>query len=154
MSNTFPNAIPIVLQVGGVTVFDGNIHLSDLLKVITTQPETVKSAIYKSTALSEEQMRQLMTKVDQKTVLFLKRIASNDGSITFGEMCQIFDIKEWSGFSSRFGKGLTKALRHMTGDATASLVWWVDDEWGIDDDPDGEVYIDGPALQALKAVAA
>ncbi|KAF2715900.1 hypothetical protein K431DRAFT_308227 [Polychaeton citri CBS 116435] len=153
MSNTLKTAIPVVLQVGGVTVFNGEIHLSDLLKVITNQPSS-KSIIHKSTALNEDQMRQLMTKVDQKTVVFLKRIATNDGSITFREMCQIFDITEWSGFSSRFGKGLTKALRHMTNDATAALVWWVDEEWGTDSDPDGEVYIDGPSLQSLKAVAA
>lgn len=154
MINTPVHAIPVSIQVGEATIFSGTLNLGELLKVITQQPSMVKSAIYKSSAISEEQMRHLMTRLDSKTVVFLKRLAANDGSITFREMCQIFDIKEWSGFSSRFGKGLTKALRHMTGDATASLIWWVDDEWSADNDPDGEVYIDGPSLQALKTVAA
>ena len=151
MLNLVHTAIPVVIQFGGATVFSGEVYLAALLAALTSRPDASRK-IYKSVGLSVEQMQQLLTKVDPKTVVFLKRIAENGGSITFAEMRQIFGIQDWTGFSSRFGKGLTKALRHMTGDASATLIWWIDEEWAVDDDPEGEVYLDGPALESLRVL--
>jgi hypothetical protein len=98
-----------------------------------------------------DQAQQLLRKIDPKTGDFLKVLAQNGGEITFGQMQQIFGIKEWEEFTSRFGKGLTRALRHLTDNSSAKLVWWDDYEWNSDDDPEGPVHVDGAALRSLRA---
>jgi len=143
------NQVPVILQVGGKTVFSGEININALLEAVLAQSSEPKK-VPKSTPLNAAQVRALASKVDPKTVQFLRQIAENNGAITFAEMCEIFAIKTWTEYASRYGKGLTRALRHLVNDPTASLVWWNDSEWTTDNDPEGEVYIDNPTLAALK----
>lgn len=70
---------------------------------------------------------------------------------TWAEMQRIFKIEgnEWSEFTSRHGKGITRALRNLTGGKFDALVYWNNDdiEWADDDWSNGKVYVDGQALK-------
>lgn len=149
MNETTTSSIPVSIEIGGKKVFSGHIfaeEIRDVLRVLTA----VTTYVSKSYPLTPEQATQLVRKIDTKTGDFLKALAANHGELTFGEMQRIFGIKDWNEYSSRFGKGLTRALRHLTGNSTAALVWWDDDEWAADNDPNGPVYLDGAALKSLR----
>lgn len=113
----------------------------------------------KSTPITVAQAKDLLSRIDTKSVQFLKQIAMNSGEIGWGEMRRIFGINdEWSEFSSSYGKGITRALRHLTNDKSARLVWWDDADWP-DDGRAGtwdhcKVFVDGPALKSLREAAA
>ncbi|SFM57172.1 hypothetical protein SAMN05216573_102605 [Bradyrhizobium sp. Rc3b] len=113
----------------------------------------------RSTPITVVQTQDLLSRIDAKSVQFLKQIAVNGGEISWGEMRRIFGISDaaaggWTEFSSSYGKGITRALRNLTGDKSARLVCWNDDDW-----PDGgragawddcKVFIDGLALKSLR----
>jgi hypothetical protein len=146
----------LVLSVDGQVVIDMNVNTALVPKLFQTLGgELVAHSIPKSTTVSKVQMQALLSRIDLKSVHFLKQLAANNGSITWGEMRAIFGIekkKDWSAFSAGYGKGITRALRHILQDKSARLVWWVDEDW--DDEVDWDsclVHIDGPALQALRA---
>lgn len=111
----------------------------------------------KSTPATEAQMKDLLSRIDQRSVQFLTAIAkSDDGAITWTKMREIFGIKEeddWAAYSGSFGKGITRAYRKILGDKTARLIWWIDADWDEHEwDSDMcSVYVDGPALLALRA---
>lgn len=113
----------------------------------------------RSTPASEAQMRDLLSRIDQRSADFLRAIARNrDGSIPWREMRTIFGIAkedDWAAYSGSFGKGITRAYRRIVGDNTAKLVWWNDADWDEADWNDDmcAVFVDGPALNALRAVA-
>ena len=146
------------LKVDGETVATMTLN-TEFLEQYLQKPLTINHAPpSRSTPMTEAEIKDLLSRIDVKSVDFLKRIAASDGSITWGEMRQIFgikDVKDWPAFSSGHGKGITRALRHVKGDKSARLVWWDDDEW--EEDPSQwdpcEVHVDGSALQALRAVA-
>jgi hypothetical protein len=150
MNNEAVPSIPLSLQVAGKTVFEGTIFpkvLQEIVKLAlqsSTMPE-------RSFPLTVDQAQQLLRNVDPKTVDFLRTLAANNGEITFSEMKEIFKIKEWVEYSSRFGKGLTRALRYLSKNGSATLVFWDDSEWESANDPEGCVYIDGKALASLQA---
>ena len=112
---------------------------------------TIGDSHHKSYPITVEQAKQLIREIDKKSADFLRTIAHNDGEATFKSMCEIFDIERWAEYSGSYGKGITRALRHMTDNSSASLIWWNDDEWVADEDPNGSVYIDGQALRSLQA---
>ncbi|CAA9533259.1 MAG: hypothetical protein AVDCRST_MAG31-2588 [uncultured Sphingomonas sp.] len=141
------NAIPFQFMIGGETVCEGKLHLRRLLSSTAQAPAATN---YKSFPISPAQAQQLLRKVDAKTVDFLRVLAEKQGEVSFGEMKKIFGIKEWSDFSTRYGKGLTRALRHLTDNSSATLLWWVDDEWKSNDDAEGPIYVDGTALKSLR----
>lgn len=149
MTDKSKNVIPIFFQVGGKVVFSGELDLAALVSAVAAVSSSPSN--YKSYPITEDQAQQLLRKIDAKTVDFLRALAQSGGELNFARMQQIFDIEKWADFSARFGKGLTRALRHLTNNSSASLVWWADDEWGSDNDPEGCVYIDGPALKSLQA---
>jgi hypothetical protein len=107
--------------------------------------------------MSKAQAQVLLSRVDEKSQHFLKQLAANDGAITWGEMRKIFGIVEeddWASFSAGYGKGITRALRNILQDKSARLVWRHDEDWNESQESDPcEVYIDGPALQALHEAA-
>lgn len=107
-----------------------------------------------STPATETQMRDLLSRIDQRSGQFLREIAaSDDGSITWVRMRTIFGIanNDWSAYSGSFGKGMTRAYRNILNDKTARLVWWIDANWDDWDDDMSAVYIDGAALVALRS---
>jgi hypothetical protein len=113
---------------------------------------------FQSTPASVEQMKQLLARIDERSVSFLKALASSkEGSLSWAEMRKIFGIKEednWNAYSGSFGKGITRAYRNILGDKTARLVWWIDKDWEEYDWDDDLccVYVDGQALQSLRSI--
>ena len=111
----------------------------------------------RSTPMTGEQARELLSKVDSKSARFLRQIAANGGKITWDDMRSIFGIAkkdDWNAYALSYGKGITRAFRHLLQNRSARLVWWIDKDWSTE--PWGSdlvaVYIDGPALQSLKSV--
>ena len=118
----------------------------------STSPDTVSP---RSTAMTKGQAEELLTKIDPRSARFLRKIAANNGKMTWEEMRSIFGIRgrtDWASYSGSYGRGITRAFRHLLKDRSASLVWWIDEDW--ENEPWGSdlvaVYVDGPALQALR----
>jgi hypothetical protein len=115
--------------------------------------------VSRSTPITVAQAQDLLSRIDTKSVRVLKQIAANHGDIEWGEMRRIFGINDgskagWIEFSTSYGRGVTRALRHLTNDKSARLIWWNDGEWPADG-PAGtwdhcKVFIDGPALTSLR----
>ena len=113
-------------------------------------------SIIKSTPMSKAQAQLLIARLDEKSAEFLRRIASNDGWITWGEMKQHFGVKEWGAFRSGPGNRITRALRDILDDKSARLVWREEHEWeGLEDGEDEvcKAHVDGAALVALREAA-
>jgi hypothetical protein len=137
-----------------------NMELNETLLTRLLGSVTAPIAVARSTPITLAQTEALLSRIDGRSVQFLKQIAANNGKIAWGEMRRIFGITNgtdsgWSEFSASYGKGITRALRHLTGDKSARLVWWDDAEW-----PNGSaagswdscnVYVDGPALESLRS---
>ena len=110
----------------------------------------------KSAPLTAAQVEDLLSRIDTKSVQFLKQIAANNGRITWGDARTIFGIEDptdWSAFSASYGKGITRAVRNILGDRSARLVWWDDHDktWESTESKDPALlFVDGPALQALQ----
>jgi len=150
----------VEILVEGQSLVKIDLNLSVLMRVFreATGNDGISNA--KSTPGTEMQLRELLSRIDQRSVQFLKALAASEsGSITWTKMRGIFGIEEesdWVAYSGSFGKGITRAYRNIMGDKTAKLVWWIDSEWE-DQDWDSEncsVYVDGPALVALRAAVA
>jgi len=151
----------IVLTVDGQIAIDADINLPLIIKLLRgASVAALIQRVPKSTPISTDQARELLARVDEKSAHFLKQLAANGGEMTWGEMRKLFgigDVQETSAFTNRYGKGITRALRHLLGDKSARLVWWDDFEWVWDDldKVDGyKVYMDGPALRALQEATA
>jgi hypothetical protein len=119
--------------------------------------ETEGLPVSKSTSMTKMQAEELLSRIDAKSAHFLRQLAANSGSITWGEMRDVFGIEDeddWSAFSAAFGKGVTRALRHILQDKSARLMWWNDDDWAEAEEKGTldhfKVYVDGPALNALR----
>lgn len=127
------------------------------LLVQALQSSVGKQVNARSTPATEAQMRDLLSRIDPRSVEYLKAIARNaDGTITWKNMRLIFGIEkenDWSAYSGSFGKGITRAYRKILGNQTAKLVWWNDADWDEADWDDDmcAVFVDGPALEALRA---
>lgn len=107
--------------------------------------------IAKSAPMTRQQAQELLSRIDGKSAHFLKQLAANNGTIKWADARAIFGIQNqdnWSEFSAGYGKGITRAVRHILGDKSARLVWWIDEEW--EDMDEGLIYVDGPALDALR----
>jgi hypothetical protein len=147
------------LQVDGEAVIKIELNATLLTQILQMKsPMPSAETIAKSAALTKVQVEELLSRIDAKSVHFLKAIAANNGSITWGEMRKIFgiaDVKDWATYSSGHGKGITRALRNILNDKSARLIWWDDEEWEIpvSQQDSCNVYVDGAALQALREVS-
>jgi hypothetical protein len=147
----------IEMLVDGQPLVKVDLDVALLARILRAVAEDSGDADAKSTPATEAQMKELLSRIDQRSVQFLTALAaSEDGSITWIKMREIFGIKDeddWAAYSGSFGKGITRAYRKILGDKTARLVWWIDADWD-EHDWDSEmcsVYVDGPALGALRA---
>ena len=142
----------IEILVDGEAALKLEINETLLKRFLQVHPSNTDAAkVAQSTSLTKAQAEELLSRIDTKSVLFLKQIAANNGSITWSEMMSIFNIDEWRSFSSAHGKGITRALRHILNDKGARLIWWKDEEWEDKEVEDlCRVYVDGEALQALR----
>lgn len=133
------------------------VELNLPLLVQALQTSVGKDANARSTPATVAQMRDLLSRIDPRSVEYLKAIAKNtDGAIAWKSMRPIFGIEkedDWSAYSGSFGKGITRAYRKILGDQTAKLVWWNEADWEKADWNDDmcAVFVDGPALDALRA---
>jgi hypothetical protein len=106
-----------------------------------------------SSPLTKAQAEELLAQVDKTSAEFLKRIAANHGALTWGETKALFDLKDWEGYSSGPGRKILHAVRQVTHDKAARLVWRIEHEWeGLEKGEDEvcRLHIDGAALQALR----
>jgi hypothetical protein len=107
----------------------------------------------KSSPLTKAHAETLLSQVDEKCADFLKRVAANQGVLTWGETKALFHIKDWDAFASGPGKTLARAVRHILHDKSARLVWRTEHEWEGLEKGEDEVcmlHVDGAALQALR----
>jgi hypothetical protein len=145
------------MLVDGQSLVKIDLNIPLLTRVLREAAKGHEGANATSTPATEAQIKDLLSRIDQRSVQFLKAIgASEDGSITWTKMREIFRIEkedDWPAYSGSFGKGITRAYRKIMGDKAARLVWWIDADWEEHDwDSDMcSVYIDGPALSALRA---
>ena len=139
----------------GTLVIKAEVKLAALSKLLSGVA-VPSLAVAQSTPATPAQMADLLSRIDQKSVHFLRAIAADPaGSITWKEMRTIFGLgkKDWSGYSRSYGKGITRAFRSaLGGHKSARLIWWEDYIWDFHDwdDPEVKVHIDGPALVALR----
>lgn len=146
----------IILTVDNQVIIDMNLDTSLLPRLLQgCGGASVTQTVSKSTPMSKTQAQDLLSRIDEKSVIFLKQIAANNGTIAWGEMRKIFGIddkEDTTSFTARYGKGITRALRNLLNNKSARLVWWNDEDWDWESkEPDTfEVYVDGPALQALR----
>jgi hypothetical protein len=144
------------LRIDGQTVIKADVT-PDLLNLIRgTAPHR---EVARSTPLTVPQVQELLSRIDARSVAFLKQLAANDGIMTWGDARPLFGITnhdDWSGYAQSFGRGITRAVRNVTGDSNARLVWWDDRDkrWGGPDMDAALLFIDGPALEALRQVTA
>lgn len=136
------------IRIDGISVVKAQIGLEALIEAVSKAARE-GAGLGKSCSLGIAQAEELVARVDARTQEFLETIAKNNGYATWDEMKEIFDIDEWADYSSRFGKGLTRALRNITGQPNDRLVFWNDPEW---DEGDQRVFIDGEALRSLRTV--
>lgn len=125
------------------------------LRRIMAAAAAAENASASSTPMTPKQARDLISRIDPKSVELLEAIAKNeDGRVSWAEMKRILKIKEWHDFTRRYGKGITRALRYVLDEPDARLIHWSDEEWPEDKDlwDDSEVWIDGQALKSIRIV--
>ena len=139
------------LRVDGEVVIKMELNaglLSQLIQLKSTMEASARSA-----PLTMAQAAALLKRLDDKSVHFLKKIAENDGWISWGEVKHIFDVASWVEFSNTLKRGITRELRDIVHSKSAQLVWRNEDEWrGLEEGEDDVcmVHVDGAALQALR----
>lgn len=148
----------VQILLDGNSVVKADVDLSIIQKLLAGVAIT-PAAIAQSTPATAKQMEDLLSRIDQKSVHFLRSIAVDpSGSLTFKEMRKIFGLgtDDWNGYSMSYGKGITRAFRHVLGGhKSAKLIWWNDQDWeaaATMDDDACKVFIDGAALAALREV--
>jgi hypothetical protein len=140
----------VEIKLDGKSVLKARVRVSTLLEALTAAIADDESDDAMSAPITPAQAEELLSRVDTKSARFLKRIAENNGSVEWDEMREIFDIEDdWSEYSTRFGKGITRALRNITGGNRDRLIHWDDDSWG----KESVVRIDGMALRSLREAA-
>jgi hypothetical protein len=152
--------VELELSIDGASVLTMQLNAKLVAQLLQMEPvPTNVAALAKSTPITKDQAADLLSRINGKSVHFLKTLAANDGAITWGEMRNIFGIpkvENWDWFSAGHGKGITRALRHILNDKSARLVWWNDQEWDgvpLAQQDSCKVYVDGPALDALREVS-
>ena len=141
----------IEVKLDGRTVVNADLELDTAMAVVLSAIQASPKS--RSATITEDQAQILITKIDGRSVDLLKLIASNGGFATWREMRKVLGIDdEWAEYTTRYGKGITRAFRHITGD-NGKLIFWDDNDpiWDVNES-EGRVYIDGKALQSLKAV--
>jgi hypothetical protein len=114
-------------------------------------------APHKSAAIDSTQASDLLVRAEKPMRHFLSRLVEEGGALTWGETKLAFDVKSWAEFAEGPLKKLEKALHRITGEKDSVLVWRVEPEWiGLEkgEDEPCRLYVDGPALTALKTALA
>ena len=144
------------LRVNGEVVAKMEINGALLSQLLQLRASPAAAEPAKSSPLTRAQAEALLAHVDEKCAEFLKRIAGNQGVLTWGETKALFKIADWEAFTAGPGKTLARAVRHILHDKSARLIWRVEHEWEGLEKGEDEVcmlHVDGPALQALRGAA-
>jgi hypothetical protein len=144
------DAMKLELLLDGEVVI--KMELTGLFSQLIQSKSTLEASA-RSAPLTRAQATALLKRVDEKSVTFLKKIAENDGWISWGEVKHIFDVTDWVAFSNTLKKGITRELRDILHSKSAQLVWRNEDEWqGLEEGEDDVcmVHVDGAALRALR----
>lgn len=136
----------------GKPFVNAEVDFATLMKIVAGAT-TDSKVTARSTPATVEQMEAVLSSIDPRSAQFLREIASDpQGSILYSRMEEIFGIDEWSAFSRSFGRGITRAFRSALQQKTAKLFWWDENKWDDDDDETHLVFVDGPALAALRQI--
>lgn len=145
----------IELNIDGNTAFKGEISpwFLDLIRAAPKPIPTVSR--FTSTPITVPEAEELLSAIDPKSRAFLKRFPATDGQLTWREVREIFDIddrNDWSAYASFYGRGITRALRRILKDSNARLIWWHEHDpiWVAENKDAGMLFVDGPALDALR----
>jgi hypothetical protein len=144
------------LKIEDQVIVKAEIDISALLPLLQTTTHSsgaAPSAVTQSIVMTVEQVTDLLSRVDPKSAEFLKKIGENNGTISWGDTRAIFGIEaagDWSAFASSYGRGITRAVRYVTGIKSARLVWWNNPDWDEENPDPFTLHVDGPALQALR----
>jgi hypothetical protein len=134
------------ISVEGRVVLSMEVDISAIRSLFTTT--VLSTGTHKSNPMTVADVSELLGRVDTKSAHFLTKIGANNGAITWGATREIFHIDDWASFAASYGKGITRAVRFVLGDKSAKLVWRDEDEW--DGSDSAKLYVDGPALEALR----
>ncbi|MBB2841494.1 UNVERIFIED_ORG: hypothetical protein GGE64_005277 [Rhizobium etli] len=142
----------VELSLNGVAVVKAEVDAQKIQGLLATAFRAI--SVPQSTPMSVEQARELLTRINEKSAIFLRRIAENNGFATWAEMQSIFGYKgtNWTDFSNSHNRGINTALGSILGTPGCKLVTWNDDEkeWDEETWAGGRVYVDGEALRALR----
>jgi hypothetical protein len=141
------------LRVNGEAVVKMEINATLLSQLLQLKAPPAAAEPAKSSPLTTAQAEALLAHVDEKCVEFLRRIAANQGVLTWGETKTLFKIADWDAFTSGPAKSLARAVRQILQDKSARLVWRIEHEWEGLEKGEDEVcmlHVDGAALQALR----
>lgn len=137
----------IELSIDGTSVVKIDIDRDELIsRLFDPSERQTRQAVF-STPITTVQARDLISRLNPKTVMFLRELAKAGGSISWANIQAIFGVTEWKEFSNSYNRGITRALRNITKDSGAWLVNWNDKEWAEGNE---RVFIEGPALEALR----
>jgi hypothetical protein len=139
----------VELRVDGETVVKMDVNASLLLQLLSMDAK----APFRSAPLTQLQAKSLLARIDQNHASFLKRIAENDGWVSWGETKQHFGVKDWRAFERGPGGLIDRALREVTHHRTGRLVWRNEEDWkGLDEGADEvcNLLVDGAALVGLR----
>jgi len=147
------------VRLEGQTVARIDIDAALLLKLLGGAGVSVEaaSAPHKSASISAAQAGELVGRADKPMRQLLSRFAEEDGALTWGETKLAANVKSWPDFAEGPLKKLEKALHRITGEKNSLLIWRIESEWiGLEkgEDEPCRLYIDGPALGALKTALA
>ena len=123
----------IELKADEHTIVKVDLDVERLSKLfMSSNGSTQTRALPKSTPMTKTQAEELLTKIDPKSAHFLRQLAANHGTITWDDMRAIFGIDDqtdWNSYALSYGKGITRAFRHLLQNKSARLVWWIDEDW-------------------------
>lgn len=138
----------------GVAVVKADVNVPKLMSLLKSAVER-PSGPAKSEPMTPDQAEELVRRVHASSANFLKQIAERDGQLTWSEMRKIFGYqgKDWTAFSNSHNRGINNSLGAILNKTGVRLVHWDDDEpeWGEEGWDNARVYVDGQALQSLKA---
>lgn len=138
----------------GVAVVKADVNVPKLISLLNAAVVR-PSGPAKSEPITPDQAEELIRRVHAASANFLKRIAEENGRLTWSEMRQIFGYQgqDWTAFSNSHNRGINNSLGSILNKTGVRLVHWDDDapEWEEEGWDNAPVYVDGQALQSLKA---
>ncbi|PVE20641.1 hypothetical protein DC522_31070 [Microvirga sp. KLBC 81] len=143
----------IELHIDGVTVVDGEL---DLRSVINRLEEAEEYGLWASSPLTFDQAKELLIRLDTRTLELVRQIVLRGGSITWPHAAQICGIpdEDYDAFYREWVKPLNRVVATVRGEEDSVLIAWRPDQGDWESDAEGNTRfdIDGQALKSLRKV--